>query len=292
MVSVVLPPDVLSSHFYSHGTDTDIVRRIFLSGFQGDVVAVRELVDSFNMGPGYYLRPLMEIAAAEGDSQLLRICFEKGFLGTSYLDSEYLLLARVRSNPSTAWLDVLYESDFCQWRTDPQQLSKQRTWFYLLFMGADCTRWWIEHGGRASNAQGIFEAFGNAERWLGARTVRVLLDQFGVDWFNDSGTLQLAVKKHDFGTVKMLVEAGADVNEFPTEWRRDFRDNRAAPLPALHQAIFAKSESMVRYLAEHGAKLTRGELDISDPCNKLPKEYWVLRDLVVELGAIKEESSP
>jgi hypothetical protein len=112
-----------------------------------------------------------------------------------------------------------------------------------------------------------------------------------VDWFNDSGTLQLAVKNHDFEAVKMLVEAGADVNEHVTDWQMDVRERRAAPLEALLEAVYAKSEKMIWYLAEHGAKLTRKDLRISDPYHELPKEYCVFRDLVAELGAVKEETS-
>ncbi|KAH8728383.1 hypothetical protein GQ44DRAFT_675720 [Phaeosphaeriaceae sp. PMI808] len=156
-------------------------------------------------------------------------------------------------------------------------------------MGAECTRWWIEHGGRTPSARGLF--LERARGWPGASTIRVLLDQFGVNWFNDSGALQLAVKNHDLETVKMLVEAGADVNEWPTDWQDDIRERRAAPLSALHMAVFAKSEEMIRYLAEHEAKLARKDLYISDPYDCLPEEYKVFEDLVIELGAVKEEAS-
>ncbi|KAH8728382.1 hypothetical protein GQ44DRAFT_575050, partial [Phaeosphaeriaceae sp. PMI808] len=46
--------------------NTAIIYSIFLSGFQGDVTAVRKLIDSFSKGPEYYLRPLMIISTAEG----------------------------------------------------------------------------------------------------------------------------------------------------------------------------------------------------------------------------------
>ncbi|KAF1842948.1 uncharacterized protein K460DRAFT_396379 [Cucurbitaria berberidis CBS 394.84] len=280
---------VLSQNFQPLDEDnTAIINSIFLSGFQGDVAAVRKLIDSSSISSEHYLRPLMRISTAEGDPQLLRVCFENGFLGTGYLDSELLLGSRVRNNPSTAWLDVLFDFDLHQWRTNPQQLCKWRTWHHLLFMGADCTRWWIEHGGSASRARGLFE---HTTGWPGAPTIRVLLDEFGVDWFIDSGTLQLAVQNHDFETVKMLVEAGADVNEYPTDWQMDVREYRAAPLSALHEAMYAKSEKMIRYLAEHGAKLTLEDLHIPDTYNTLPKEYRVFADLVVELGAVKEATS-
>ncbi|KAF2821072.1 hypothetical protein CC86DRAFT_397572 [Ophiobolus disseminans] len=106
--------------------------------------------------------------------------------------------------------------------------------------------------------------------WLGAQTIRVLLAQFGVDWFNDSGTLHLANV---------------------TDWQMDIRENRAAPLPALYEAVFAKSEEMIRYLAEHGAKLTRKKLHLSNPYYSLPEEYSVFVNLLVELDAVKEETS-
>jgi hypothetical protein len=280
------PP--LSCIAYKRVSDTTIIYSIFLSGFQGDVATVRKLIDSSRIDPEYYLHPLIEISTAEGDPQLLRVCFDNGFLGTDWSVAEHLLRSRIRNNPSTAWLDVLFEFDFRQWRTNPQQLCEWRSWHHLLYMGADCIHWWIDHGGRTPRARGVFE---HATGWLGAPTVRILLDQFGVDWFNDSGTLQLAVRNHDLDTVKMLVEAGADVNEFVTDWQMDIREYRAAPLSALHEAVFAKSEKMVRYLAEHGAKLTRKDLCIPDPYNNLPKEYRAFADLVVELGAVKEETS-
>ncbi|KAF2031433.1 hypothetical protein EK21DRAFT_34909, partial [Setomelanomma holmii] len=44
-----------------------IIYSVFLSGFQGDVAAVRKLIDSFSIGSEFYLRPLMSISTARGD---------------------------------------------------------------------------------------------------------------------------------------------------------------------------------------------------------------------------------
>ncbi|KAI4641044.1 hypothetical protein J4E93_007922 [Alternaria ventricosa] len=114
----------------------------------------------------------------------------------------------------------------------------------------------------------------------------VLLDRFGIDWFKDSGTLQLAVEKRDMETVKMLLEAGADVNEDVTDWNTDIREHRAAPLRALAMAMYAKSDDMIRYLAEHGAKVPRDYVE--DPYNYKREEFKPFRNLVVELGAVEE----
>jgi hypothetical protein len=263
-----------------------------LGGFQGDSITVRNLVDSFNIGSEHYLRPLTQISIASGDPQLLRVCLEKGYLDTCHrgYDSDDLLKSRVDNNPSTEWLDVLFDLDFRQWRTNPDNLSTDYSWRTLVFMGADCTRWWIEHGGRAPKARGLFW-INTGEAWPGAPPIKALLDQFGVDWFTDSGALQLAACKNDFETVRMLLDAGADVNEHANYWKPDIREYAIAPLTPLQQAMYRKSEEMIRYLVEHGAKLSRKDLHIPDTWNTFPKEFWPSRDLIVELGAVKEETT-
>jgi hypothetical protein len=155
-------------------------------------------------------------------------------------------------------------------------------------MGVDCVRWLIEHGGCTPGARGLFDQSFH-QGWPGAPTLRILLDQFGIDWFKDSGALQLAVEYHDLDTVRMLVEAGADVNEDVTDWQMDIREPRAAPLPALQVAVYAQSETMIRYLVEHGAKVPLKF--VTDPYNMTPKEYKPFRALVAELGAVEEETS-
>lgn len=230
----------------------------------------------------------MEIARTTSNPDLLRICFENGFLATDWLDCQNLLGNRVISNPSTAWLDVLFDFDFMRWRTDPQQLSGLYQWWCIVDMGPDCTRWWIEHGGHVTRARGLLE-FKKTVPDPG--TMQILLDRFGIDWFKDSGILQTAAKDDEMESVKMLVDAGADINEYPTDWQSDIREHRAAPLSALQEAMYAKSERMIRYLVEHGATMTLKQLLIPDTFNTLPKEVRDYRDLIVELGGIREENT-
>ncbi|KAI4950666.1 hypothetical protein J4E91_004551 [Alternaria rosae] len=278
--------DLLLSENYEPPTDDDttIILSIFLSGFQGDVLAIRKLLESSGIDPIYYLRPLTSISSERGDTQLLRFCFEIGF-SPDYFDSIYFLGWRSRSDPSMEWLDVLFDLDFCKWRTNPQQLNRYPTWSDMVRMGPDATRWWIDHGGSVNRCRGLFWSC-HKEPWPGAATFRVLLNHFGIDWFRDSGTLQLAVENHDLETVKILLEAGADVNEDVTDWNTDIREHRAAPLPALATAMYAKSDVMIRYLAEHGAKLRR--YYVEDPYKNMPEEFKPFRSLVVELGAVEE----
>jgi hypothetical protein len=256
---------------------------IFWNAFQGNISALRTQLDPSTAASEYYLRPLVQIALIEGNAQLLRLCYEEGYLPTDYFDLLHLLSRRCDHNPSTAWLDVLYEHDYRQWRTDPQQLGQTHTWRYISWMGPDCIRWWLNHGGHVSKAQGLFE-FAGRGRWPGHASIRVLLDHFGIEWFENSGTLQFAVQARDLDTVRMMVEAGADVNERVEDWQTDIREHPLGPLPALQTALYAKSEEALRYLVEHGATVPRKDIEHS----YMPSEFVPFRDLIVKLGGVDE----
>lgn len=260
---------------------TDIYH-IFLSALQHDIATTKKVISTSKLDAEYYLKPLFALANIEGIPQLLRLCLEMGPLPRRYALTDWLLSRRVTNNPSTEWLDVLFNFDFWQWRTDPEQLNRWKTWRHVLRMSPDCVRWWIEHGGHTSSARDLFF---ETDGWPGAPTFRILLDHFGIGWFADSGTLQLAVSRLDFETVKLLVEAGADVNERVTDWQTDIRENRAAPLPAMHEAVYAKSEEMIRYLAAHGAKVARRNTYHDHNPRRLELKPYM--DLVIELGAVE-----
>ena len=135
-----------------------------------------------------YLCPLFEISKETGDSRLLRLCLGMGHRLTGYNESNRILDCRTEKTPTTEWLDVLYDFDFRQRRTNREQLNKYETWYYIFNMGPECTRWWIDHGGRTPSARGLFSSY-QQPGWPGAPTFRVLLEQFGIKWFINSGTL-------------------------------------------------------------------------------------------------------
>jgi hypothetical protein len=37
-------------------------------------------------------------------------------------------------------------------------LNQYQTWTYVLRMGPECARWWIERGGRRRTCRGLFES--------------------------------------------------------------------------------------------------------------------------------------
>ncbi len=59
-----------------------------------------------------------------------------------------------------------------------------------------------------------------------------------------------AVEEGNFREIKRLIESGADVNE--VNWHNNLEDKTA-----LHVAVRSDSLEMVKYLVDHGAKVTR-----------------------------------
>lgn len=276
--------DIDKKCFSHRRSETALLYAIFLAAFQSDFPKVENLLSSSTLTSRTYLRPLVEISMETGDAQLLQLCFDIGYMPSGINESNQILSCRTKNAPSTEWLHVLYDFDFRQWRTDRSQLNRWETWHYVLNMGPNCVRWWIDHGGSTPCARDLFWEY--SPGWPGATAFQILLDRFGVDWFTNSGTLQLAAKKEDFETVRMLIEAGADVNENVEDWQLDIREHRRAPLPALKEAMYAKSEEMIRYLVDHGAKLPRK--DINKPYDQTPQDVKVFRNLIVELGGVEQ----
>lgn len=117
--------------------------------------------------------------------------------------------------------------------------------------------------------------------------MRILLDKLGIEWFKNSGALQLAVRERDYDTAKLLVESGADVNEV-LDWPADYREGDYTPSEALLGAIFKKNEEMVRWLVARGAKLQRKHIEDS---YFFQGEYKEFGDLIKALDAVGENSS-
>ncbi len=92
-----------------------------------------------------------------------------------------------------------------------------------------------------------------------------------------------AVEEGNFREVKRLIESGADVNE--RSWYKDRWD-----VTALHSAVRSGSLEAVKYLVDHGAKVTR------EDCRGIYSVLWlacvngndVIVDYLLQHGAIED----
>jgi hypothetical protein len=93
-------------------------------------------------------------------------------------------------------------------------------------------------------------------------STRLLLDDYGITWFEDSGWLQRAVHKANLASVKVLVEDGTDINETRSPWMECMRGGCASPLCALVESMYCddSDKEMMSYLLEHGARLRYDEV--------------------------------
>ncbi len=92
-----------------------------------------------------------------------------------------------------------------------------------------------------------------------------------------------AVEEGNFREVKRLIESGADVNE--RNWHKNLGDETALQL-----AVRSDSLEMVKYLVDHGAKVTR------EDCRGVRSVLWsaclegnhVIVDYLLQHGAIED----
>ncbi len=96
-----------------------------------------------------------------------------------------------------------------------------------------------------------------------------------------------AVEEGNFREVKRLIESGADVNE--RNWRKNLGD-----VTALHLAVRSDSLEMVKYLVDHGAKVTRED---SRGVNSVLlraclKGNHVIVDYLLQHGATEDLNTP
>ncbi len=95
--------------------------------------------------------------------------------------------------------------------------------------------------------------------------------------------LLTAVEEGRFREVKRFIESGADVNEI--NWHRNLGD-----VTALQVAVGSDSLEVVKYLVEHGAKVTREDCrgDDSVLSRACFKGNYVIVDYLLQHGAIED----
>lgn len=231
--------------------DTSGLYRIFLNAYHGNIALAEEAAESSGISSNYFIQPLAIVAALVGSDSLLSFCLHHG--ATIKHEPEFLAVMK-SSKPGNATLDLLLEFDFEEWKTKGLSTSM----YLALSWGPGATRWFLGHGAKNSARDLVYY-------WPipSSDVVKVLLDHYGIDWFKGSCFLQFAAKKPDIQIVKMLAKAGADVNENPTP----FGDPREGyePYCALIEAMVAdayktQQDDTVRFLVDHGARLTRQDL--------------------------------
>jgi hypothetical protein len=227
--------------------DTKSYEDLFSSCLRGDVSQVKLILKQMveEKSPRIPLQPLATLAAHEGHAEILRLCLDEGATFDRYLDwaTSHGLLYSPRD---PTMLDTLWEVNWRDMQHSQKALDDLVT---RCVTRSDDTmlNWLLDHGAWI-NSDAIC-----AVSLPGIRlsTVSICLAKCGITSFKGWGALQYAAGSGDMELAKLLLNAGADIEEMP--YQLDMRE--PGPFTALYQAVLGQQVEMIRFLLERGAKV-------------------------------------
>jgi len=227
--------------------DTRSYEDLFSSCMRGDVGQVKPILKQMvdENSPRIPLQPLATLAAYEGHAEILRLCLDEGAIFDRYLDKA-TFHGLLYSPRDPTMLDTLWAVN---WR-DMQHSQKALDDLVTRSVArSDDTmlNWLLDHGARI-NSDAICTVSLPGRR---LSTVSICLANCGITSFKGWGALQYAAGSGDMELAKLLLNAGADVEEMP--YQLDMRE--PGPYTALYQAVLGQQTEMIRFLLDRGAKV-------------------------------------
>ncbi|KAI5361875.1 Putative ankyrin repeat-containing domain superfamily [Septoria linicola] len=224
-----------------------LLERLFASVLPDDVSEVRAIVSQLQGDSDHYIpvQAIATFAASHNHVEVLRLCLR---LGAS-LEDRNTTLALEYTTRGPALLDLLYERDWRGMRTS--RLVFDRTAEWSLKTGPEELCWFLDHGAIINRntvrraVQGSFPK---------GACVQLLLDRYGLVLFKNTGLLQNAARRGRNDVVRLLLDAGMDVDECAVRSEYSGREARAT---ALYEAVDKQHLDTVRLLLAYGADPAR-----------------------------------
>lgn len=216
---------------YSSAHDTsgmNQLEKLFASTLVDDVTTVQTIVKHLTEAAG--LRPPVQaiatFAALHSDVEVLRLCLRIG----ASLEDRNTSMALEYAARGPALLDLLYEYNWRGMREYTQPFNRMLEW--SLHTGPEELLWFLNRGVRVDKEIIRRAVYGPPVK---VACIEVLLQHFGVDLFKGTRLLQSAAKRGCNDIVKLLLEAGVDVDDMSG---RNHHDEGECELTALvsHQA--------------------------------------------------------
>ncbi|CAK4034965.1 uncharacterized protein RCC_09715 [Lecanosticta acicola] len=221
------------------------LEKLFTSALKDDAKAVKTIVSqlaSDASGQPIPLQAIATFAALHSDAEVLRFCLQMG----ATLSDRNTSVALEYAARGPALLHVLYEYDWRDMRTSTLAFNRLLEW--SLHTGPEELNWFLIHGARIDK-ETIRHAVHGAP--LKAACIQVLVDRLGVELFNGTRLLQSAAKRGRNDIVKVLLDAGVNVDELipPSPTHEDGE----VELTALYEAVYKRHEETVQLLLQRGA---------------------------------------
>lgn len=188
------------------------------------------------------LQPMAAAASLQGKADVFKYCLQEG----AVIDAEVDKASAIGSNVDM--LKVLIEAKWRNVKSDQNALDKLL--ISSIGKGQQQVAFLLDQGARIKPRTFSRASF-NPPSGADAATVALLLSRGGEP--KDSGALQLAAGRGRLDVVEVLLKAGADIDEIPTNAPGDVMDGW--PQTALHQAVAGGWVELVRHLLKSGARI-------------------------------------
>lgn len=233
--------------------DTSILEKHFCSCLVDDLETFTSTFEEIQkQHPSLdFIQPSTALAAYEQQPLIFKYCLSHG----ASLDQSVEKAIRTPINPSVVpirltqprewsipFLDALYEVDWDRIQSSRKALS---SWLQPRF-SPEVRAWFFDHG--ADIEPDFFTHMSHFP--IPAATVQDLLERTGIAHFNHSGVLQRAAGRGETDVVKLLLDAGAAINEGP--FGGDGREG--GPSNAIFEAVKGQHVETTRLLLNRGAE--------------------------------------
>ncbi|EME84104.1 uncharacterized protein MYCFIDRAFT_173153 [Pseudocercospora fijiensis CIRAD86] len=218
------------------------LERLFACVLTDDAAAVRDIVNQLDSNANSVpLQAIATFAASHNDVAVLQLCLQ---LGAS-LDNRHTSMAIEYAARGPTLLDLLYKYDWRGMRTSESAFNRLVEW--SLRTGPDELTWFLEHGAKIDK-----DTIRRAVRGAPLKTscVQVLIERYGVNLLKGTRLLQSAAKRGRCDMIKLLLNAGLDVNELVS---RSSHGEGEGELTALYEAVYKQHEDAIQVLLEYGA---------------------------------------
>ena len=157
--------------------------------------------------------------------------------------------AAYRCLKTAAMLNVLWNAN---WRDiqHNRRVIGELLW-RSIYQEVGVLKWLIDHGGELELVMFKQAAWAN----VSVPVMEILVEKFGIQPLEDTGSLQMAASRGFRDLVEYLLGVGASVNEIPPP----LDPREPGPYTALYEAVHNRHLDILRVLLEHGA-------DVDMPC--------------------------
>jgi hypothetical protein len=219
------------------------LEKLFASALIDDATAVKTIVSRLAIAAGrpQPVQAVATYAALHNDVEVLRLCTQ---LGAS-LEDRNTSMALEYAARGPALLDLLYEKNWRYMKESTQSFNRMLEW--SLHTGPQELAWFLDHNAKVDKDIIRRAVYGPPVK---VACIEVLLQRYGVDLFKGTRLLQSASKRGCNDLVKLLLDAGIDVDDMSC---RNHHDEGECELTALYEAVYKQHEDTVSLLLRYGA---------------------------------------